>query len=103
MGSYPCGSRCVRRADLCGLDAYTGKDDSHRKGWLRDRLKELVAVMAVDVLDYAVLDNFMASATAPRRSREAGHPVWKISSDTRPLEHSRHHRLIVRPAGQPQE
>ena len=34
-------NRCVRRTFLCGRDKRSGKDYSHRKQWIRDRLEEL--------------------------------------------------------------
>ena len=57
--AVPCWSRCVRQAFLCGWDPSAGKDYSHRKTWVRDRLKQLAAGMAIDILDYAVLDNHL--------------------------------------------
>ena len=34
-------NRCVRRTYLCGKDRRSGKDYSHRKEWIRERLEEL--------------------------------------------------------------
>ena len=42
-----------------GFDWLTGRDYSYRKGWVRDRLKQLAGAMAIDVLDYAVLGNHL--------------------------------------------
>jgi hypothetical protein len=43
VGVYHCIARCVRGAFLCGVDSYTGKDYSHRKEWILDRMRELVS------------------------------------------------------------
>jgi hypothetical protein len=59
VGIYHCYNRCSQRAFLCGFDPFTQQDFSHRKQWVRDRLKQLAGIMAVDVLDYAVLDNHL--------------------------------------------
>jgi len=52
---YHVVSRCVRRAWLWGFDEYAGKDYSHRKQWVLERLTELASVFAIDVCAYAVL------------------------------------------------
>ncbi len=44
---YHCVARCVRRAFLCGKDHLTGKDYEHRKPWVVDRLKALIAEWAI--------------------------------------------------------
>ena len=57
VGVYHCWNRLVRCRHLFGQDALTGQDFSYRKDWVRERFRHLAGVMAVDVLDYAILDN----------------------------------------------
>ena len=57
VGVYHCISRCVRRAFLCGLDRFTGKNFDHRKVWIQQRMERLAGVMAVDVLGFSVMSN----------------------------------------------
>lgn len=52
-----CYNRCVRQEFLLGLDEKTGEDRSYRKQWLVDRLESLVTTFAIDVLDFAIMDN----------------------------------------------
>jgi REP element-mobilizing transposase RayT len=54
---YHLMNRCVRRSYLCGLDEETGKDYSHRKQWLVDRMKQLAAIFSVHICAYAVMSN----------------------------------------------
>jgi REP element-mobilizing transposase RayT len=44
---------------LTGADPRTGKDFSHRKHWLEDRVKTLTGVFAVESLDITILDNHL--------------------------------------------
>lgn len=46
---YHCVARCVRRAWLWGQDEYAGKNYSHRKQWVIDRLKSLCSVFSIEV------------------------------------------------------
>ncbi len=54
---YHCLARCVRRAFLCGEDAFSGKSYEHRRQWIVDRLKELTSVFAIDISAFSVLSN----------------------------------------------
>jgi hypothetical protein len=54
---YHVVGRCVRRAWLWGVDEYSGKDYSHRKQWILDRLAQLCGVFAIDCATYAVMSN----------------------------------------------
>ncbi len=52
-------NRCVRRMYLCGKDRRTGKDYSHRKEWIRDRLEELAGIFGRDILGFCVISNHL--------------------------------------------
>ena len=42
---------------MCGEDHLTGKDYSHRKGWVLERLALLGEIFTIDLAAYAVMAN----------------------------------------------
>ncbi len=54
---YHCIARCVRRAFLCGKDAYSGRNFNHRRAWLVDRLKQQALIFGIDICAYAIMNN----------------------------------------------
>ena len=67
--------RCVRRAWLWGFDEYAGKDYSHRKQWVLDRLARLSQAFAVDICSYAIMSNHYHLVVRVDQQRAA---AWDI-------------------------
>ena len=69
---YHVVARCVRRAWLWGFDEYAGRDYSHRKEWILERLAQLTSIFTIEVCAYAVLSNHyhLVVYVDQKRSRE---------------------------------
>ena len=50
-------SRCVRQCYLCGKDAITGRDFSHRRAWILKRWRFLASIFGIDTLTMAIMSN----------------------------------------------
>ena len=46
---FHCSARCVRRAFLRGQDPLTGKDYSHRRGWIINRQEQLAQLFTIEL------------------------------------------------------
>jgi REP element-mobilizing transposase RayT len=54
---YHVVARCVRRAWLWGVDAYAGRDYSHRKEWVLERLAQLTSTFTIGICAHAIMSN----------------------------------------------
>jgi REP element-mobilizing transposase RayT len=71
-------ARCVRRAWLWGFDEYAGRDYSHRKAWVLERLELLSSIFAIDICAYAVMSNHYHLVLHVNRSHIATCPPQDI-------------------------
>ncbi|HEY6641302.1 hypothetical protein [Povalibacter sp.] len=69
---YHVVARCVRRAWLWGQDEYAGRDYSHRKAWVLQRLRLQSAVFSIDICAYAVMSNHYHLVLYVDRARSRG-------------------------------
>jgi hypothetical protein len=58
MQAFHLFNRCVRRIYLCGWEKRSGKDYSHRKQWIRDRLEELAGIFGLEILGFTVITTY---------------------------------------------
>jgi len=70
---FHCISRCVRRAFLCGDAA------EHRRGWVRDLIRDASAAFAIDVLAYAIMSNHLHLVVRTDPSRVADWSAWDVT------------------------
>ncbi|MFT4927621.1 MAG: REP element-mobilizing transposase RayT [Phenylobacterium sp.] len=54
---YHCISRCVRQAYLCGKDKFSGKNFSHRREWLTERVLWLSSFFSIGICAFSVMEN----------------------------------------------
>jgi REP element-mobilizing transposase RayT len=79
---YHVVARCVRRAWLCGVDDYAGRDYSHRKEWVLERLQQLSSIFTIEICAYAVMSNhyhlvlYVDRAKARKLSEQAVVSRW---------------------------
>ena len=83
VGVYHFIARCVRRAFLCGTDFYSGRDYSHRKAWILDRLRHLAGLIGDPVCGYAIRKYVMLLDWTGRELRRDKHGA--IPDDLAPI------------------
>jgi REP element-mobilizing transposase RayT len=69
---YHVHSRCVRQQFLCGFDRQTGRDFSHRRDWIKRRIRKVASAFAIHVYAYAVMSNHFHLVVAVDQSALEG-------------------------------
>ena len=81
METHHLWSRCVRGAFMMGIDPATGKDNSHRRGWLESLIEFQASVFAVDIGTYNIMSNHFHQVLRNRpdiaRTWNAEEVVWR--------------------------
>ncbi len=102
VGIYHCYNRIVRRRHLFGWDLFTKKDYAYRKDWVREQLRLLAGQMAIEILDYAVLDNHLHTVLRNRpdiverwSDEEVARRWWRVRSVSTCLRHVRFDISVV--------
>lgn len=107
-GTYHCVQRCVRRAFLCGIDQYTGKNFEHRKAWVEQRIALISSCFSVAVYAYAVMSNHLhlvihvqPNATASWSDQDVAERWVRLfppKDDSEDARAYKQNRLIANPA-----
>jgi REP element-mobilizing transposase RayT len=75
---YHVVARCVRRAWLWGFDEYAGRDYSHRKAWVLERLTQLSSMFAIDICAYAIMSNHYHLVVYVDQARARGWTMHEV-------------------------
>jgi hypothetical protein len=79
VASYLLTNKCVRGAFLCGEDRASGRNYSHRKKWLEDRIKYVINnCFFIDLLSYSILCNHFHTTVTTRQDIAALAPDEEI-------------------------
>src|SRR5688572_24854597 len=76
---YHVVARCVRRAWLWGVDDYAGRDYSHRKAWVLERVARLTQLFTIEACAYAVMSNHYHLVVHVDRGRAQGLTVEEVA------------------------
>jgi REP element-mobilizing transposase RayT len=107
-GTYHCVQRCVRRAFLCGVDDYSGRNFEHRKTWVEERMLHVADCFAVAIHAYAVMSNHLhlvigidpgaAAAWSDDEVAARWGRLFPPREDSEEAVHAKHQRLLDDPA-----